>query len=61
MLLTNTSKNTYVDSAIELQSLWNSRIEVVPLVFGALGTVHENTIKSFKLLGLNGVGLLYQY
>ena len=35
----------YLDLAIELQSLWNSKIEVVPLVFGALGTIHESTIK----------------
>ena len=42
----------YLDLAIELQSLWNSKIEVVPLVFGALGTIHESTIKSFQHLGL---------
>ena len=44
----------YLDLAIELQilSLWNSKIEVVPLVFGALGTIHESTIKSYQHLGL---------
>ena len=42
----------YLDLAIELQSLWNSKIEVVPLVFGALGTIHESTIQSFQHLGL---------
>ena len=42
----------YLDLAIELQSLWNSKIEVVPLVFGVLDTIHESTIKSFQLLGL---------
>jgi len=46
-----------LDLAIELQSLWNSRIEVVPLVFGALGTVHGSTIKSFQHLGLNDINI----
>ena len=41
-----------LDLAIELQSLWNSKIEVVLLVFGALGTIHDSTIKSFHHLGL---------
>ena len=40
----------YLDLAIELQTLWNVRFEVIPLVFGALGTLHETTIKSFKSL-----------
>ena len=31
----------YLDLAIELQVLWNSNVEVVPLVFGALGALHE--------------------
>ena len=39
----------YLDSATELQSLWNSKIEVAPLVFGALGTIHESTTKSFHI------------
>jgi len=47
----------YLDSAIELQSLWNNRIEVVPLVFGALGTIHGSTIKSFQHLGLNDINI----
>ena len=37
----------YLDLAIELQKLWNTRIEIVPLVFGALGTVHQRTLNSF--------------
>ena len=37
----------YLDLAIELQKLWNTRIEIVPLVFGALGTVHQRTLDSF--------------
>ena len=40
----------YLDLAIELQTLWNTRIEIVPLIFGALGTVHQSTIQSYRLL-----------
>ena len=47
----------YLDLAIELQSLWNSKIEVVPLVFGALGTIHASTIKSFQHLGLIDINI----
>ena len=37
----------YLDLAIELQSLWNTRVEIVPLVFGALGSLHEKTVLNF--------------
>ena len=42
----------YLDLAIELQVLWNSNVEVIPLVFGALGTLHEKIVKNFELLQL---------
>ena len=42
----------YLDLAIEQQKLWNTRIEIVSLIFGALGTVHQNTLNSFELLQL---------
>ena len=47
----------YLDLAIELQTLWNVRFEVIPLVFGALGTLHETTIKSFKFLQLSDINV----
>ena len=47
----------YLHLAIELQTLWNVRFEVIPLVFGALGTLHESTIKGFKFLQLNDINL----
>ena len=47
----------YLDLAIELQVLWNSNVEVVPLVFGALGTLHEKIVKNFKLLQLTEVSV----
>ena len=45
----------YLDLAIELQTLWNTRIEIVPLIFGALGTVHQSTIQSFRFFQLNDI------
>ena len=47
----------YLDLAIELQVLWNSNVEVVPLVFGALGALHEKTVKIFELLQLTEVSV----
>ena len=48
----------YLDLAIELQTLWNVRFEVIPLVFGTLGTLYEITIKSFKSLQLSDIQLM---
>ena len=45
----------YLVLAVELQTLWNTRIEIVPLVFGALGSIPEQTIKNFELLQLNTI------
>ena len=45
----------YLVLAVELQTLWNTRIEIVPLVFGALGSIPEQTIKNFELLKLNTI------
>ena len=47
----------YLDLAIELRVLWNSNVEVVPLVFGALGTLHEKIVKNFELLQLTEVSV----
>ena len=39
----------YLNLAIELQKLWNTRIEIfVPLIFGALGTVHQSTVTALN-------------
>ena len=45
----------YLALAAELQTLWNTRIEIVPLVFRALGSIPEQTIKKFELLKLNTI------
>ena len=42
---------------IELQSLWNTRVEIVPLVFGALGSLHEKTVLNFGLLQLTEINI----
>ena len=42
----------YLDLVIELQSLWNTRVEIVPMVFGVLGSLHEKTVLNFELLQL---------
>jgi len=47
----------YLDLEIELQTLWNTRFEVIPLIFGALGTLHESIIQSFKFLQLNDINI----
>ena len=45
----------YLDLSVELQLLWNTRTEVIPLVFGALGSIPEQTMKNFELLKLNKI------
>ena len=45
----------YLVLVVELQTLWNTRIEIVPLVFGALGSIPEQTVKNFELLKLNTI------
>ena len=47
----------YLDLTIELQSLWNTRVEIVPLVFGALGSLHEKTVLNFELLQLTEINI----
>ena len=47
----------YLDLAIELQSLWNTRVEIVPFVFGDLGSLHEKIVLNFKLLQLTEINI----
>ena len=47
----------YLDLAIELQSLWNTSVEIVPLVFGALDSLHEKTVLNFELLQLTEINI----
>jgi len=45
----------YLDLAIELQVLWNTKVEIFPLVFGALRALPEKTVRNFELLQLTEV------
>ena len=47
----------YLDLAIELQTLWNTRFEIIPLIFEGTYTLHESTIQSFKFLQLNDINI----
>ena len=47
----------YLDLVIELQSLWNTRVEIMALVFGALGFLHEKTVLNFELLWLTEISI----
>ena len=42
----------YLYLSVELQALWNAQTEVVPLVFGALGSIPEQTKENFEFLKL---------
>jgi len=44
-----------LDLATELQVLWNTKVEIFPLVFGALGALPEKTVRNFELLPLTEV------
>ena len=47
----------YLNLRIELQTLWNTRVVVVPLVFGALGSLSNNISDYFRQLKLCGVSV----
>ena len=47
----------YLDMSVELQSLWNTKVVVVPLVFGALGSPSHNISAYFHQLKLTGVSV----
>ena len=45
----------YLDLAIELQKLWNTRIEIVPHILGHWATVNQSTLNSFESLQLKDI------
>ena len=45
----------YLELKFELERLWKTKIEIVPIVIGALGAVTENLQKSLKKIGLKHV------
>ena len=40
----------YLSLMIELQSLWNTTVEVVPIIFGALESLSDNIFTNLSLL-----------
>ena len=51
-VLTNEKEKVdkYLSLTIELHSLWNTTVEVVPIVFGALGSLSDNIFTNLSLL-----------
>ncbi len=47
-------KNNYLDLAWELKKLWNTKVTIVPIVIGALGTVTKGLLKSLEDLEVGG-------
>ena len=45
----------YLSLTIEPQSLWNTTVEVVPIVFGALGSLPDNIFTNMSLLKIHGI------
>ena len=45
----------YQDLKIELQRLWNTSVEIVPIVVGALGAISSNLQKYLQKLNINDI------
>ena len=45
----------YQELKFELERLWNTKIEIVPIIIGALGSVTEKLQTSLKKIGLKHV------
>ena len=47
-------KDKYPDFARELKKLLNMKVTVIPIVFGALGTITKGLVKGFEDLEMRG-------
>ena len=47
-------KDKYLDLAKELKKLWNMKVTIIPIVFGAFGTVTKGLLKGLKELEVGG-------
>ena len=45
----------YQDLKIEVQRLWNTSVEIVPIVVGALGAISSNLKKYLQKLNINDI------
>ena len=51
----NEKVDKYLALSIGLQSLWNTTVEVVPVVFGALGSLSDNIFTNLSLLQITDI------
>ena len=47
-------KDKYLDLARELKNLWNTKVTIVPIVIGALGTITKGLLKGLEDLEIGG-------
>ena len=47
-LIENEKKDKYLDLARELKNLWNTKVTVIPIVIGTLGTISEELRKRLE-------------
>ena len=47
-------KDKYLDFAIELKKLWNTKVTIVQIVIGAFSAVTEGLLKGLEDLGVGG-------
>ena len=47
-------RDKYLDLARELKNLWNMRVIIIPIVFGAFGTVTKGLLKGLEDLEVGG-------
>ena len=45
----------YLELKFELEKLWKTKIEIVPIIIGALGAVTQNLERNLKNIGLKHV------
>ena len=53
--LTKEKADKYLTLAIEQQSLWNTTVDVVPIVFGALGSLSDSIFTNLSLLQVTDI------
>jgi len=47
----------YFSLMVELQSLWNTTVEIVPIIFGALGSLSNNLFTNLSLLHVTDINV----
>ena len=47
----------WLDLSIELQHLWNTSVQVIPLIFGALGSISDSIYTYLAALHVEDIGV----